>query len=170
MRAFKIPPIALISIAAAGALAACGSTPSKGAAAGGAAPTKSAPGACTLLTQADLRKAAGTIFNNGRLERSEQTPYGKYTVCTWSEKAHPLNVVRVSVWDEPSAFDISKETAGKVQDSSGVGEKSFTAPFASVFALTNGHTLFTQYYSPTGSDAEHLPVSIALAKAAAARL
>lgn len=167
MRIAQIPLITFVSVAAAATLAACGSHSTAKSA---SAATKAAAGACTLLTQTDLQKAAGTSFNDGRLERSEQTPYGKYTVCTWSEKAHPLNLVRVSVWDDASAFDAARKTSGKVQDSNGIGEKSFTASFASVFALTNGHTLFAQYYSLDGSDAEHLPISIALAKDAAARL
>ncbi len=91
-------------------------------------------------------------------------------MCAWNETAHPLNTVRVSVWDQPSAFDDARKTASTVQEFQGIGEKSFTASFASIFAVAGGHTLFVQYYSPDGEDADHLPISTALAKSAAARL
>ena len=126
--------------------------------------------ACELLTTGEIVAATKSSFGPGKLEKTQDTPYGKYTSCVWQEKAHPLNAVRVSMWTAASGFEAAKQTAGEVKDYPGLGEKAFTAPFASVYVLANGKTFFAQYYSPDGSDEEHLPISESLAKTASARL
>ncbi len=181
----RTPVIAALSaFTAAIALSACGSSGGAATAAttGGETPSSSsstssgnsgsatAASACDLLTVSEIDAATKASFNAGKLEKNQDTPYGKYTSCVWQDKAHPLNAVRVSTWASASGFEAAKQTAGDIEEVSGIGEKAFSASFASVYVLANGHAMFAQYYSPDGSDEEHLPISESLAKAAAARL
>jgi hypothetical protein len=166
------------AIAALAALTACGSSGGGSAAASGTTSSSTssssssaqASGACALLTTDEVTKAVGASFDDGTVESNQDTPYGKYTVCVWTEKGHALNAVRVGTWEKSGAYDSAKDFDKDAKESSGIGEKSFVASFASVYTVVHGHTLFVQYYSPDGSDAEHLPISTSLAKTASARL
>lgn len=132
--------------------------------------SEQASGACGLLTVDEVTKAVRASFGEGKVESNQDTPYGKYTVCIWTEKGHALNAVRVGTWEKSGAYDSAKDFDKDAKESTGIGEKSFVASFASVYTVVHGHTLFVQYYSPDGTDAEHLPISTSLAKTASARL
>lgn len=177
--------LALTATAVAAAMTACGSSGSGSASTSGSSGTSSsgpsssttstttttkAAGACELLTTDEVTKAVGATFEAGRIESTQDTPYGKYTVCVWTEKGHALNAVRVSTWEKPGAYDSAKNFDKDAKESTGIGEKSFVGSFASVYAVVDGHTLFVQYYSPDGTDEAHLPISTSLAKTASARL
>jgi hypothetical protein len=49
----------------------------------------------------------------------------------------------------------------------GIGDHAYSGSFASVWAYVGARSLFAQWYAFSGTDADNLPKSQALAKAAA---
>jgi hypothetical protein len=131
-----------------------------------------APVACSLLTVDEVSFVAGQglTFADGVAEEAQETSYGAHTACTWTVKNDPGTTVRVSVWDDDSAFDDAKAQLGSTGDVAGVGDRAFSATLASIYAVRDGHTLFVQYADLDQDDAANLAISTTLAQLAVGRL
>jgi hypothetical protein len=123
-----------------------------------------------LLDAATIAAAAGPGFGEPIAQAPQSTPYGTYTVCTWTNSAAGLTSIHVSVWADRGAYDDAKHQVSELKPGTGIGDESFTASFASVYAIAGAHTLFVQYYNPDQPDAANLAISTALAAHAAGGL
>ncbi len=73
-----------------------------------------APEACALFTpdEAGFVVGAGTVFKAGVADAPQDTPYGTHTACTWTAERDSGTTIRVSVWDDTTAFDDAKAQVG----------------------------------------------------------
>jgi len=131
-----------------------------------------APEACALFTpdEASFVVGAGTVFKAGVADAPQDTPYGTHTACTWTAERDSGTTIRVSVWDDATAFDDAKAQVGVTGDVAGIGDRAFAATLASIYAVARGHTVFVQYSNLDQDDAANLPVTTNLATLAASRL
>jgi len=131
-----------------------------------------APEACALFTtdEAGFVVGAGTVFKPGVADAPQDTPYGTHTGCTWTAERDSGTTIRVSVWDDDTAFDDAKAQVGVTADVAGIGDRAFATTLASIYAVANGHTVFVQYANLDQDDAANLPVTTNLATLAASRL
>ena len=131
-----------------------------------------APEACALFTpdEAGFVVGAGTVFKPGVADAPQDTPYGTHTGCTWTAARDSGTTIRVSVWDDATAFDDAKAQVGVTADVAGIGDRAFATTLASIYAVADGHTVFVQYSNLDQDDAANLPVTTNLATLAASRL
>ncbi len=131
-----------------------------------------APEACSVLTPDEISYAAGqgTRFGEGRPDTPQATPYGDHTACTWTSTDGPDATVRVSVWDEPTAFDDARTQVGSTGDVTGIGDRAFASTLASIYAVADGHTIFVQFQDLDRDDAANLAVTTVVAPLAVARM
>ena len=131
-----------------------------------------APAACSLLTSAEIAFAAGggATFAEGKADEPQETPYGAHTACTWTSNGNVDATVRVSVWDDPTAFDDAQQQLGSTGEITGVGDRAFSSTLSSIYAVADGHTLFIQFADLDRDDAANLAVTTAIAPLAVSRL
>ena len=71
--------------------------------------------------------------------------------------------MRVSVWDDPTAFDDAQQQLGSTGEITGVGDRAFSSTLSSIYAVADGHTLFIQFADLDRDDAGNLAVTTAIA-------
>jgi hypothetical protein len=132
----------------------------------------SAPAACSLLTVDELGFTAGdgTTFAEGRADEAQETAYGAHTACTWTSSEGTDATVRVSIWDQPTAFDDARAQVGAAGELDGLGDRAFSSTLASVYAVAGGHTVFVQFQDLDRDDATNLAATTGLAQLVASRL
>lgn len=130
-----------------------------------------APTACTVLTLDELGfvSGSGRVFGAGVASEPQETPYGAHTACTWTTTKGGDATVRVSVWDEASAFDDARVQVGATGDVA-VGDRAFSSTLSSIYAVAGGHTLFVQFEDLGTDPAELLAIATTLAQLAVGRL
>jgi hypothetical protein len=126
--------------------------------------------ACGLLTADEVAAAVGGPVKAGIASSGPAVTGGSFSSCVWpsADPDDPADTATVTVYPNADAADSARES--DAQELPGIGDKAFTGSFASVWVYVGDQSLFAQWYALSGSDADSLPKSQALAEAAAEAL
>ena len=171
-------PLTLVACAA---LSACGggdddksddATPSAGESAG-ATETTTGPAtvdlpseACDLLSADEVSEAVGTKVKEGIATSGPTTSGGDFSSCVYAsaDPDNPADTATIVLYPNTDAADQGR--GEDAQPIKGLGDQAYASAFGSVWVYVDDISLFTQWYTFDGTDADNLPKSKALAEAA----
>jgi Protein of unknown function (DUF3558) len=122
--------------------------------------------ACDLLSADEVAEAVGTPVKEGTPSSGPAITGGEFSSCTWvsDDPDHPADSATITVYPNSDAADSARgEDAQPVEE---LGSSAFSAAFASIWVYVDERSLFAQWYTFNGTDAENLPLTKALAEAA----
>jgi hypothetical protein len=121
--------------------------------------------ACDLLTTDQVAAAVGSPVKPGTPSSGPALTGGSFTSCLWlsADPDNPADTATVTIYPNADAADSAREDDS--QDVAGIGDQAFSASFGSMWVYVGDQSFFAQWYTFSGSDAENLPKSQALAQA-----